>query len=70
MAEWAKLSETAEERIITKETEPVFWLHYQRAILLTLRDDGFLSDNQMCCAEERLMQQYRRWAGMDGGGAP
>lgn len=63
MAERARLEQIRGGRAVTEETDPEFWFHIQRAVLLALKDDGILSEAQLPYAEEMLRQRCR------GGGA-
>ena len=67
MTEQARLEQIRGMRTVTEDTEPEFWFHIQRAVLLALKDDGILSDTQLQNAEE-LLHQRRRRGGTEGGG--
>ena len=67
MAERARLEQIRGGRAVTEETDPEFWFHIQRAVLLALKDDGILSDAQLRHAEE-ILHQRRRTGGAEGGG--
>ena len=68
MAQWARLEQIRGGRAVTEETDPEFWFHIQRAVLLALKDDGILSDAQLRHAEEILHQRRRRGGAERGGG--
>ena len=70
MAQWARLEQIRGGRAVTEETDPEFWFHIQRAVLLALKDDGILSDAQLRHAEEILHQRRRRGGAERGGGTP
>lgn len=70
MAQWARLEQVRGVRTVTEDTEPEFWLHIQRAILLALKDDGILSEVQLPYAEEMLRQQCRGGGAGRGGDTP
>lgn len=70
MAERARLEQIRGGRAVTEDTEPEFWLHIQRAILLALKDDGILSEAQLPYAEEMLRQQCRGGGAGRGGDTP
>ena len=70
MAQWARLEQVRGVRTVTEDTEPEFWLHIQRAILLALKDDGILSEAQLPYAEEMLRQQCRGGGAGRGGDTP
>ena len=70
MAQWARLEQIRGGRAVTEETDPEFWFHIQRAVLLALKDDGILSDAQLRHAEEILHQRRRRGGAEGGGGTP
>ena len=67
MAERARLVEITDGRAVTKDTDPDFWFHYQRAILLALKDNGILNEEQLLYAEAALQKQ-RRDSGAERGG--
>ena len=68
MTERAMLEQVRGMRTVTEDTEPEFWFHIQRAVLLALKDDGILSDTQLQNAEELLHQRRRRGGAERGGG--
>ena len=68
MAERARLEQVRDGRAVTKDTDPEFWFHIQRAILLALKEDGILSEAQLRQAEEILYQRRRRGGAERGGG--
>lgn len=70
MTERAMLEQVRGMRTVTEDTEPEFWFHIQRAVLLALKDDGILSDTQLQNAEELLHQRRRRGGAEGGGGTP
>ena len=70
MAERARLEQVRNGRTVTEDTDPEFWFHVQRAILLALKDDGILSEAQLQCAEEMLRQRRRRGGVERGGDTP
>ena len=70
MAQWARLEQVRGVRTVTEDTEPEFWFHIQRAILLALKDDGILSEAQLPYAEEMLRQRRRRGGAGRGGSTP
>ena len=70
MTERARLEQIRGMRTVTEDTEPEFWFHIQRAVLLALKDDGILSDTQLQNAEELLHQRRRRGGAEGGGGTP
>ena len=70
MAERARLEQIRGGRAVTEETDPEFWFHIQRAVLLALKDDGILSEVQLPYAEEMLRQQCRGGGAGRGGGTP
>ena len=53
MAERARLEQVRDRRAVTKDTDPEFWFHIQRAILLALKEDdrgrlwGTLADEEI-----------------------
>nr|WP_325185452.1 hypothetical protein [uncultured Oscillibacter sp.] len=57
MAEQARLLGIENDREITKETDSQFLFEYQRAVLLTLKDKGVLTEIQYQYAEEKLKKQ-------------
>ena len=69
MTDWARLVEVRNRRYVTGDSEPEFWIHFQRAVLLALRDEGLLNESQLGLAEERLRRQHRAGsaAGKRGG---
>ena len=67
MAERARLEQVRDGRAVTKDTDPEFWFHIQRAILLALQEDGLLREAQLRQAEEILCQR-RRSGGAERGG--
>ena len=68
MTEQARLEQIRGMQTVTEDTEPEFWFHIQRAVLLALKDDGILSDTQLQNAEELLHQRGRRGGAERGGG--
>ena len=70
MAERARLEQIRGGRAVTEETDPGFWFHIQRAVLLALKDDGILSEVQLPYAEEMLRQQCRGGGAGRGGDTP
>ena len=70
MTERARLEQIRGMRTVTEDTEPEFWFHIQRAVLLALKDDGILSDTQLQNAEELLHQRRRRGGAGRGGDTP
>ena len=68
MTEQARPEQIRGMRTVTEDTEPEFWFHIQRAVLLALKDDGILSDAQLRHAEEILHQRRRRGGAERGGG--
>ena len=68
MTERARLEQIRGMRTVTEDTEPEFWFHIQRAVLLALKDDGILSDTQLQNAEKLLHQRRRRGGAERGGG--
>lgn len=59
MEERARLVGIEHDRRITKETDSQFLFEYQRAVLLTLKEDGVLDEAQYRYAEEKLRNQLR-----------
>ena len=70
MAERARLEQIRGTRTVTEDTEPEFWFHIQRAVLLALKDDGILSEAQLPYAEEMLRQRCRGGGAGRGGDTP
>ena len=70
MTEQARLEQVRGMRTVTEDTEPEFWFHIPRAVLLALMDDGILSDAQLRHAEKILHQRCRRGGAEGGGGTP
>ena len=70
MAQWARLEQIRGGRAVTEETDPEFWFHIQRAVLLALKDYGILSEVQLPYAEEMLRQQCRGGGAGRGGDTP
>ena len=68
MTEQARLEQIRGMQTVTEDTEPEFWFHIQRAVLLAWKDDGILSDTQLQNAEELLHQRRRRGGAERGGG--
>lgn len=60
MAEQARLFRIEKDREITKETDSQFLFEYQRAVLLTLKDNGILEEAQYHYAEEMLKKQLQQ----------
>ena len=69
MKEWARMVGMEHGRRITKETDSQFLFEYQRAILLTLKEDGVLNEAQYRYAEEKLKNQLRTHITCKGSGA-
>lgn len=61
MAEQARLLDIENDRAITKETDSQFLFEYQRAVLLTLKDNGILNEMQYRYAEEKLKKQLKQF---------
>lgn len=61
MKEQARLTRIEYVRRITKETDSRFLFEYQRAILLSLKEDGTLNEAQYRYAEEKLKNQLRTY---------
>lgn len=59
MEEQARLVGIEHDHRITKETDGQFLFELQRAILLSLKDDGVLNETQYRYAEETLKTQMR-----------
>ena len=59
MKERARLVGVEPGRKITKETDSRFLFEYQRAILLSLSEDGTLDEVQYRYAEEKLKSQLQ-----------
>ena len=57
MKERAHLIRVEHSRRITKETDSRFLFEYQRAVLLSLKEDGTLDEAQYRWAEEKLKKQ-------------
>lgn len=70
MVERARLEQSGDEQTVTEETAPNFWFHYQYAILLTLKDNGMLSEGQLQYAEAALREQRRNSTAKMGGESP
>ena len=69
MEERARLVRIEHGREITKETDSRFLFEYQRAILLSLKEDGTLNEPQYRYAEEKLKNQLRIYIINNGSGA-
>ena len=61
MEERARLIRVEHDRGITKETDSRFLFEYQRAVLLSLKEDGTLDEAQYRFAEEKLKDQLRTY---------
>ena len=61
MKERARLIRIEHGRKITKETDGRFLFEYQRAILLSLKEDGTLDETQYRYAEKKLRNQLRTY---------
>ena len=46
-------------RIITKQTDSEFYFEFQRGVLLSLKEQGVLTETQFKCAENALSEQRR-----------
>ena len=57
MMERARLERIKGERAVARDTDPAFWFHIQRAVLLALKDEGILSEAQLPYAEMKLQQR-------------
>lgn len=55
----AKLFEITGDRVITPVTDPEFYYTLQVGVLLTLKEDGSLTEMQYRHAEETLKEQKR-----------
>lgn len=62
MAEQAKLVTVEQDHVITKENDPEFWLHYQKSILLALKDEKIINEIQYRYAETELKKQFHTFA--------
>lgn len=60
-----RLIRISDNQAITEDSDPGFWLHYQHAILLALKEDGTLTEEQLRHAEAAL--RSRRRAEREGG---
>lgn len=63
---FATLKLTEQLEPITIKTQPAFMLQLQKALLLALQEQGILKISEYRCAEEKLLQQYRSFAGGTG----
>lgn len=52
-----KLVKIEENRSITKENDPDFFFELQRGVLLSLKEEGMLTQMQYCNAEKALQNQ-------------
>ena len=43
----ARLTEIQGVGAVNRESEPAFWRHLQRAVLLALKDEGLLDEGQL-----------------------
>ena len=67
MEERARLVGIEHDHKITKETDSRFLFEYQRAILLSLMEDGALNEAQYRYAEEKLKDRLRTYMIKPGG---
>lgn len=63
MQNQAILQKIESDRKIVWETDCEFLFEYQRAVLLALKETGTLNEMQYRCAEKRLKNQCRIFAG-------
>ena len=61
MKEQARLVGIEHDHKITKKTDSQFLFDYQKAILLSLKDDGMLDEAQYRYAEGKLKNQLRAY---------
>ncbi len=54
---FAKLTAIENEQRISRETSPSFWCFLQRSLLITLRDRGMLSEEQLTDALALLRKE-------------
>ncbi len=52
-----KFVQVMQDRKVTPETDPEFWLDCQRGVLLALKELGLLNETQCRSAEEILWKQ-------------